>query len=389
MGELSSSFRPDLLQETCSLFSKCFYINLPIGGASAVIILFLFKAPKAAKPVPASMKEKFLQLDLLGAFILMASIVCLVLALQWGGTTKPWSSSDVIGTLVGFVVILVVFIANEIWMDERALLVPRLMKQKTQALMSMYITFNAAGFFILIYYLPIYFQAVDGVSAADSGIRNLPFILGIAIFTVASGIFVSTFGHYAGLMVVGSVLTTVGAGVIYTLNIGSGSGEWIGYQVIAGVGTGITIQLPIIVVQGVSSPADVSSVSSIILFFQTITGAVFISVAQVLFTNKLLQKVAANLSGVNPARVVATGATELRTVFGAAILPGILRSYMSGLQDAYALAIALGGVSCVIAIATLFLDNRSLKVKEQATKDAEAIQEGETRTASANESEER
>ena len=160
----------------------CFYINLPIGGVSAVIILIFFTAPKAAKPQPAPFKEKILQLDLGGAFILMAAVVCLILALQWGGTTKPWSDPDVIGTLVGFFVIIAVFIVNEWWMDERALMVPRLMKQKTLALMSSYTLFNAASFFVLIYYLPIYFQSIDGVSASQSGVRNLPLILGICTY---------------------------------------------------------------------------------------------------------------------------------------------------------------------------------------------------------------
>lgn len=101
------------------------------------------------------MKEKILQLDLGGSFIFMAALVCLILALQWGGTTKPWSDPDVIGTLVGFFAILILFIINEWWMGERALMVPRLMKQKTLLLMSLYVLFNSATFFILIYYLPI------------------------------------------------------------------------------------------------------------------------------------------------------------------------------------------------------------------------------------------
>lgn len=168
-------------------------------------------------------------------------------------------------------------------------------------------------------------------------------------------------------------MTTVGAGLIYTLNIGSHSGAWIGYQVLAGVGTGLTIQIPIIVAQGTSTPADVSSVSSIILFFQTLTGAIFISVAQVLFSNKLLQEVKQNVHGVSPALVVATGASDLRKVFPAH-LQAILRSYMAGLKDSYALAIALGGVACIVAIATLVFDNRNLKVKEQLKEDAEAAQ---------------
>ncbi len=127
-------------------------------------------------------------------------------------------------------------------------MVPRLMKQKTYALMSAYVMFNGAAFFILIYYLPIYFQSIDGVSAADSGVRNLPFIIAIAICTIGSGEFwtkalhhrpganrlpgisVSVWGHYTGIMVVGSIITTIGAGLIYTLNIGSGSGKWIGKE---------------------------------------------------------------------------------------------------------------------------------------------------------------
>lgn len=80
----------------------------------------------------------------------MACMVCLLLALQWGGTTKPWSDSSVIGTLVGFGVILITFILNEWYMDERALLVGRLIKSRTIAIASAYICINAASFFILI-----------------------------------------------------------------------------------------------------------------------------------------------------------------------------------------------------------------------------------------------
>lgn len=36
----------------------------------------------------------------------------------------------------------------------------------------------AGAFFELLYYLPIYFQSVDGVSASESGIRNIPLVLG-------------------------------------------------------------------------------------------------------------------------------------------------------------------------------------------------------------------
>lgn len=133
----------------------------------------------------------------------------------------------------------------------------------------------------------------------------------------------------------------------------------------------MSFQIPIIVAQGVADPSDLSSVSSIILFFQTVTGALFISIAQALFTNKLLQEVAANVKGVSPELVVATGATDLKEAFSEH-LGAIRRSYMAGLKDAYILAIALGSVACIIAIITLIWDNRNLKVKDQAKADGEA-----------------
>ena len=337
------------------------------------MITIFFTPPKQAKPQQATFKEKILQLDLGGSAIFIGAMVCLLLALQWGGTTKLWSNGSVIGTLVAFGVLIIIFVVWEFWMNERALLVRRLMKQKSLVLMSLYVTFNCAGFFVLLYYLPIYFQSIDGVSAQDSGVRNLPYILAIGISTICSGVYITITGRYAELMVIGSVLSTIGSGLIYTLDIGTASGKWIGYQILAGVGAGLSFQIPVIVAQGTSAPADLSSVSSIILYFQTVAGALWISVAQALFSNKLLQVVAANVPGVNPAHVVVTGATQLRKVFKAH-LQGVLRSYMAGLKDTFILAIALAGVAGIIAVVTLVTDNRRLQVQEKQKEDAEAVQ---------------
>jgi hypothetical protein len=156
-----------------------FYINLPIGGASTAIILFFFQTPKASKVEAASMKDRILNMDLPGTFILMASFVCLILALQWGGVAKAWGSADVIGTLIGFALILIIFIAFEIWQGERALVVPRLMKKKTITLLAAFQACNSGVFLMLMYFLPIYFQVVSGVTASQSGVRSLPYILGI------------------------------------------------------------------------------------------------------------------------------------------------------------------------------------------------------------------
>jgi MFS family permease len=102
----------------------CFYINLPIGGVAVVMLFFFFI--NDTKPVQASWKEKFLQLDLFGAALVMGLTISFVLAFQYGGQTMSWSSSTVIGLLVGFAAITVACIVWEIYLGERAMVVPRL-----------------------------------------------------------------------------------------------------------------------------------------------------------------------------------------------------------------------------------------------------------------------
>jgi MFS family permease len=82
---------------------QCFWINLSLGGLAAIIVSVFFETPENAKPAQASFREKLLQMDLLGAALMMSLIVSYMLALQYGGQTHSWKSSQVIGLLVGSV----------------------------------------------------------------------------------------------------------------------------------------------------------------------------------------------------------------------------------------------------------------------------------------------
>ena len=66
----------------------CFYINLPVGGLAIAIVYFFFHNPEREES-KLEFKQKILQIDLLGAFFLICAIVCLLLALQWGGIVHP------------------------------------------------------------------------------------------------------------------------------------------------------------------------------------------------------------------------------------------------------------------------------------------------------------
>lgn len=243
----------------------CFYINLPIGALSAGVILVFFQTPASAVPVQAPLLEKIRQMDPLGIVLMMGATVTYILAVQYGGVAYAWNSSVVVGLLVGFVAIVAAWAALQWFQGERSMVPPRLARDRTNLVMSLFAFFFAGGFFAAIYYIPIYFQSVHGTNPTMSGVRNLPFIIAVTITTVASGAYVSATGRYQPMLIGGGIVATIGAGLLYMLDVDSSTGAWIGYQIVAGAGWGTAFQIPMIAVQGSVAPEDLASATGMLL----------------------------------------------------------------------------------------------------------------------------
>lgn len=97
-----------------------------------------------------TIKQKILEIDLLGAFFLICSIVCLLLALQWGGTTYPWKDSKVWGCLLGFGLMIIIFVAQQFRRGDRATIPPRIFGQRTVLFSSIYSCFLSMGLYVCL-----------------------------------------------------------------------------------------------------------------------------------------------------------------------------------------------------------------------------------------------
>ncbi|KAL2104633.1 hypothetical protein VUR80DRAFT_9997 [Thermomyces stellatus] len=326
-------------------------INLPIGGASAVVIFLFFHAPANAVPAKAALAEKVLQMDIPGTALVMGAVISFILAFQYGGQEKPWSSSEVIGLLVGFGLITAAFVVLEWYQSERAMINGRILGQRTVWVSGLYAFFYAGAYFTLVYYLPIYFQSIGGTSPTTSGVRNLPLIIAVTIATIVSGGLITATGVYAPILVGGAAVATIASGLLYTLDIDTSTGKWIGYQILAGAGYGISFQVPMIATQGTVAPADLAPSTATVMFFQTVGGAFYLAAAQSAFLNEMVKRLVVTAPTVDPRAVVATGASELRK-FPEDVLPGILQAYMWGIKIAIALAIVGAGVSFFASLAS-------------------------------------
>ncbi|KAG6016876.1 hypothetical protein E4U41_004333, partial [Claviceps citrina] len=289
----------------------CFYINLPFGAVTVLFIMAFLKLPAAPgtssstsggaragdekktttttnnKINKAALWEQLRSFDLLGTTLFIPGVVSLLLALQWGGTKYAWRDGRIIGLFVVFAVLMAGFLAVQVWLGERATVPPRVFLNRTVWTCAWFGGCLGAAFFIMVYYLPIWFQAVQGTSAIESGIKNLPMILSLVIFSILSGGLVTTLGHYAPFMILSAVLMSVGAGMLSTLTVDAGPAHWIGYQILFGIGVGLGMQQTMVAVQASLAGADVAIGTAIIIFAQTLGGALFICVAQNVFQNGL------------------------------------------------------------------------------------------------------
>lgn len=256
----------------------CFYINLPIGAVAVIVIILFFTPPNRVKADKLSNKDKLKEFDLIGTAVLLPGIVSLLLALQWGGTKYTWGSPTIIGLIVCAAVLLIAFMAIQFWRGEKATIPPRILKQRSIAFGSVVSFAVGSSFMLLVFYLPIWFQAIKGVTATQSGIRNLPLILAVTVFSIFGGVGVTILGYYTPFMIVGAGVAAIGVGLLTTFEVDTGSAMWIGYQVICGAGLGLVMQQPMIAAQTVLKLEDVPTGTSCIIFFQTLGGALFISV---------------------------------------------------------------------------------------------------------------
>ncbi|KAF2134247.1 MFS general substrate transporter [Dothidotthia symphoricarpi CBS 119687] len=339
----------------------CFYINLPFGALTAAFIVPFFKITRRGKKTEATWKQQIQKFDLPGTALFLPAIICLLLALQWGGSKYAWGSGRIIALLVLAGLLVIGFLAIQVWKQEDATVPPRVFKNRTVWSSAWYGAMLGASFFIMVYYLPIWFQAIKGASATKSGIMNLPSILGLVIISIIAGGLVTTFGYYTPFMIAGSVLMSIGTGLICTFAVDTGSPKWIGYQFIFGAGVGLGMQQTLIAVQTALPAEDIPIGTAIMMFTQMLGGALFISVGQNVFTNQLIKNLARVVPDLDASIVLTTGATELKHVVPAEYLSGVLSAYNSSLVQTFYVSVAAAVVSIFGAV---FVEWKSMKGKK-------------------------
>ncbi|KDQ17239.1 hypothetical protein BOTBODRAFT_105781 [Botryobasidium botryosum FD-172 SS1] len=331
----------------------CFYINLPIGAIALAVVFFAL--PVRRPPGAAAHKSSYLKLkdimkmDWIGCLLCLAMVVCFILPLQWGGTTRPWSDPTVIALLCLSGILSSVFIGWELYVDKG--IVPlRVLAQRSVVGSCLVAFFGLFGYMIFIYYLPLRYQAVQGHGAIRSGLDILPFLLSTMISSTACGALTSAYGRYWPFQVIAPCLCAIGAGLLYSTDESTSLGKLVGYQILFGTGTGAILENTIIATEATVEGADqVPQGTSLFTFSQLMGGVIGITLAGTVFNNELASGLAQYAPQVPPGPV-RDSVSAIYSSVSADLRPGVIRAYVRALQRTYLIGVPAGIIAFLGAL---------------------------------------
>jgi MFS family permease len=300
-------------------------------------------------PAEAALKEKIVQMDLVGGVLATGTLSCFVLAIH-GAAEYGWRASRSIGGFIGFGILLLCFLVNEWWMSEKAMVQAHLLKNRRILSNLFFIFFIAGAFFPMIYTLPVQFQTVNAKSASQSGMMLIPLVLGISVWTMFSNGALTFWRHYKPFLVVGAILATAGNANIYTLDTTTSNKAWVGSLILSATGIGLALQMPMISNQASVGVEDLAAVTAITFFLENTGITIFVASAEASFTMGLVSSLTKNVPNIDPHAVLQAGATQARYLFQSADLEKIIQSYLDGCRTSHLISVSCASAACLVAL---------------------------------------
>jgi EmrB/QacA subfamily drug resistance transporter len=327
-----------------------FYVNLPVGIAA----LFMLSIT-----LPSTMTARRPSIDYVGASLLAAALSAIVLVTSLGGSSWPWSSTQVVVVGALGIILLGLFVVAERRAAEP--IVPiQLLRNKVFAVggsLSLIVGFALFG---AVTFLPLYFQTVDAATPTGSGLRLVPMIGGLLIMSISSGQLISRTGRYKMFPIIGTVLMTTGLALLSRLAVGTSTLTSSLYLFILGLGLGSTMQVLVLAVQNAVDFSILGAATSAVTLARGIGGSLGTAVFGTVFSAGLRSHLRGVVSGVLGHQIAAGG-----RLTGAQVsqLPPAARlayenSYVHSLRPVFVMAAAVTAVGFFLS---LLLPQRQLR----------------------------
>lgn len=353
LGPLLGAFITDTIS-----WHWVFYVNVPIGIASLVLILRFYKETR---------QHAKLKIDWLGAITLVTAIVSLMFGLELGGKEFAWASWQSISLFSIFIVFFIVFL----WAETKAsepIISFWMFKNRLFASSQVLAFIYGATFVGLTIFIPIFVQAVYGGSATNAGIILMPMLLGSVVGSAFAG-FAQSKMTYRKIMVISVVVYSIGMIFMSTITPDTSRLLLTIYMILVGLGVGFSFSLLPSASVHKMDYRHRGSANSTNSFFRSLGLALGITIFGSLQTKLLTNEIKTNLgaSGDQAASTI----DNLQTVFQpeqrAQIPSNILEVIVNAMSNSISATFLWSLIPIAIAVvAVYFMGNEKLEVSKNA-----------------------
>ena len=266
----------------------CFYINLPLCALAISLVSYFHRLPFER----SNLQSQLAKVDYLGVLFIMATVVCLHLPLTWGGTTYAWNSAVIISLFCVFVVPVAMMVVVENKGKENAVIPMALLMNRDVALLLRINSLVGLVFTGCTFYIPLFFQVVQGATTTSSGLRLMPNVVGIVFSTFVSSALMRKIKDVRVFLAFGTGIMTTGVGLLNLWDQDTSIGMEVGIVILMGLGQGFIFQNVMLASQEHAGPKEVAVATALVGFASSIGGAIGVAVCAAAFNNGLARNLA-------------------------------------------------------------------------------------------------
>ncbi|OPB37678.1 MFS siderophore iron transporter [Trichoderma guizhouense] len=260
-----------------------FYINFPFVGIGIVCVVVFMNLHF----VPTSLSDKLRRIDYIGSIIFIGSTTAFLIPLTWGGVVYSWHSWRTLVPLIIGGAGCGVFVVYEAYFALAPIIPIGLFKNRTTSLS--FVSAGLSGLLVwcIVYYTPLYFQAVKEYSPVLTGVCIFPQTFTVAPAGAIAGIAITKTGKYRWAIWSGWALATLGLGLLCILGVGTSVPGWIFLNLVSGIGLGFLFPSVASAIQATTAPEHIPMALAMFSFFRSLGQAVGVAIGGVIFQNRM------------------------------------------------------------------------------------------------------
>ena len=337
-------------------------------GITLPIVFICLPSPKRGGRHSLGVLTQLQKMDSLGMVLFSGAVVTAVMAFSLAGSLCDWKSGPVIATFSIAGLLWPLFYLQqyfEVFTSHNNRTLPiHILKSLEMWTLFFQVACPVSILYVLVYYIPLYFQFVQGETAFRAALHILPFLTTAVVFMILSGRLIFKISYYKVWFLTGGAFSLAGSVCLYYTGLSTSYASIYGYEILCGVGIG-SWMMNAGPVMTVKVPSRYTSDAGILFgFADTVSGAFAIAIANCIFVNRAtsgLETILPNTSRSAIQQSLAGVGSSLFQNLSEEAKSGVLEAILEAIQDVWILIISTSAFAILL---NMFL--RTEKVRDMA-----------------------